>query len=152
MWTNNQDPAEAYYRAVEESKARIRKEKDWAFQRRLVEKRRIARLPACPKCGTKCEYGIAQCESCSTSLVWAEYLVGLPGDEFKLQQQLLLDQQKYQKRRAKRRKIRRRFRDRESRWKKQQLLAFALLSVAFLVIFFMLWPEIKFYLPDISFD
>ena len=152
MWSFNRDPLEAYYEAVKESQERIAKEKDWAFQRRLVEKRRVARLPDCPKCGAKCEYGMTQCESCSQTLVWAEYLVGLPGDEVKLQQQLSLDQQKYQKRREKRRHIRRRFRDRESRWKKQQLLAFALLSIVFLVIFFMLWPEIKFYLPDISFD
>lgn len=43
MWSFNQDPLEAYYEAVKESQERIAKEKDWAFQRRLVEKRRVAR-------------------------------------------------------------------------------------------------------------
>lgn len=152
MWNYNRDPWEAYHRAVQESKDRIKQEKDRAFQRRLTEKRRISRLPNCPKCGAKCEYGIAQCEACSQELVWAEYLVGFPGDEGKLHQQLSLDEQKYHKRRQKRRAIRRRFGEREFRRKRQQLIAFAVLFVLFAIFFIMLWPKLKLYLPDISFD
>ena len=152
MWNYNRDPWEAYYQAVQESKDRIQHEKDQAFQRRLTEKRRIARLPNCPKCGAKCEYGIAQCESCSQDLVWAEYLVGLPGEEGKLQQQLALDEEKYHKRREKRRAIRRRFGERAFRLQKQQLIAFAVLFALSAIFFFMLWPKLKLYLPNISFD
>ena len=142
----------ALVKALIEAKNRIQQEKDRAFQRRLTEKRRIARLPNCPKCGAKCEYGIAQCESCSQDLVWAEYLVGRPGEEGKLQQQLALDEEKYHKRREKRRAIRRRFGERAFRLQKQQLIAFAVLFALSVIFFFMLWPKLKLYLPNISFD
>jgi|TARA_B100000676_G_scaffold206407_1_gene202571 hypothetical protein len=152
MWNFHRDPQEVYYRAVQESKNRIQAEKDAAFQRRLTEKRRIARLPNCPKCGEKCEYNLPQCESCEQELVWAEYLIGIPGDENRLHQQLSLDERKYHKRRAKRREIRRRFAARESRWASQRLIVFIVLLVIAVIGFAMLWPKMKLYLPDISFD
>ena len=84
--------------------------------------------------------------------MWAEYLVGRPGEEGKLQQQLALDEQKYHKRREKRRAIRRRFGERAFRLQKQQLIAFAVLFALSVIFFFMLWPKLKLYLPNISFD
>ena len=142
---------DAYHQAVQESVDRIKQEKDRALQRRLVEKRRIARLPNCPYCEAKCEYGITPCEACSQPLVWAEYLVGVPGDEEKLHQQLALDEQKYHKRREKRRAIRKRFQNREARWQIQQLIAFAVFFIVLIVGLIVLWPHIKLYLPDVSF-
>lgn len=152
MWDFNQDPLDAYHQAVRESKNRIRQEKLQKLQRRLTEKRRVARLPNCPNCDAKCEYGIEKCESCEQELIWAEYLIGRPGDEVKLHQQLAEDEQKYHKRRNKRRQIRKGARKREARSQKQQLIAFAVLLAIAVIGLIILWPKIKIYLPDISFD
>ena len=48
MWGTNRDPWDAYHRAVEESKNRIKNDEFKALLRRQTEKRRIARLPNCP--------------------------------------------------------------------------------------------------------
>ncbi len=146
MWGQNRDPWDAYHRAVEESKRRIKAEKVHAIQRRLTEKRRIARLPNCPTCGEKCEYNSPHCVSCNQELVWAEYLVGVPGDEVQLHQQLTMDEKKYHKRREKRRAIRKKYADRNSRLESQQLIIFLVLLTIAIVGLFFLWPQLKLYL------
>ncbi len=147
MWGTNRDPWDAYHRAVEESKNRIKNDEFKALLRRQTEKRRIARLPNCPTCGEKCEYNSTHCLGCNQELVWAEYLVGVPGDEARLQQQLTMDEKKYHKRREKRRAIRKKYAERNSRLESQQLIIFLVLLTIAIVGLFFLWPHLKLYLP-----